>query len=143
MKLLKMRSLQSKILVLFIFLLLFVQLVSFFSTYQASQKLESAQLNNRITNAVNVFETQISNRRYYLSAFAETAAKDYGLKSVLKEDNKSFLIALNNHISLSYFTDYPAIDYSITCFIKNFVTSMHIVKRRISVSFWDIKIALD
>jgi len=97
MKLLKMRSLQSKILVLFIFLLLIVQLVSFFSTYQASQKLESTQLNNRITNAISVFKTQINNRRYYLSAFAETAAKDYGLKSVLQEDNKSFLIALNNH----------------------------------------------
>jgi diguanylate cyclase (GGDEF)-like protein len=97
MKLLKVRSLQSKILILFIFLLLIVQLVSFFSTYQASQKLERTQLNNRITNATNVFKTQINNRRYYLSAFAETAAKDYGLKSVLEEDNKSFLIALNNH----------------------------------------------
>ena len=97
MTFLKMRSLQSKILVLFIFLLLIVQLVSFYSTYQASQELESTHLNNRIINAKNVFQTQINNRRYYLSAFAETAAKDYGLKSVLKEDNRSFLIALNNH----------------------------------------------
>ncbi|NMP30960.1 EAL domain-containing protein [Thalassotalea sp. M1531] len=74
-----------------------MQLVSFFSTYRANEKLESAQLNNRISNAIDVFQTQINNRRYYLSAFAETAAKDYGLKSVLDEDNKSFLVALNNH----------------------------------------------
>ncbi|MFD2164682.1 EAL domain-containing protein [Thalassotalea euphylliae] len=93
----KVRSLQSKILILFLFLLLGVQLVSFFSTFRASKQLESTQLNNSIVNASNVFDTQFSNRRYYLSAFAETAAKDYGLKSVLHEDNKSFLVALNNH----------------------------------------------
>ena len=92
-----MRSLQSKILILFIFLLLVVQLVSFFSTYRASQQIESIQISNRIVNAKDVFNTQLNNRRYYLSAFAETAAKDYGLKSVLQEDNKSFLVALNNH----------------------------------------------
>ena len=94
---LRVRSLQSKILVLFIFLLFVVQSVSFYSTYRASQKLESSQLSNRIKNAVNVFQTQIDSRRYYLSAFAETAAKDYGLKSILQEDQKSILVALNNH----------------------------------------------
>lgn len=97
MKFSKMRSLQSKILVLFIFLLLIVQLVSFFSTYKASQKLEHTQVDNLIFNAKNVFQTKIESRSYYLSAFAETAALDFGLKSVLGEDNKSFLIALNNH----------------------------------------------
>ncbi|REL27896.1 EAL domain-containing protein [Thalassotalea euphylliae] len=93
----KIRSIQSKILSLFLFLLLIVQLVSFFSTFQASKQLETIQLTNRLSNAKDVFETQFSNRSYYLSAFAETAAKDYGLKSVLREDNKSFLVALNNH----------------------------------------------
>ncbi len=97
MKLLTVRSLQSKILFLFLFLLLLVQLVSFYFTYRANVTLESTQLNNRISNASDVFQTQFNNRRYYLSAFAETAAKDYGLKSVLTEDNKSFLVALNNH----------------------------------------------
>ncbi len=93
----KIRSIQSKILSLFLFLLLVVQLVSFFSTFQASKQLEDIQLTNRLSNAKDVFETQFTNRSYYLSAFAETAAKDYGLKSVLQEDNKSFLVALNNH----------------------------------------------
>ncbi|WP_448556244.1 EAL domain-containing protein [Thalassotalea montiporae] len=71
--------------------------MSFFSTFQASKQLEDIQLTNRLSNAKDVFETQFTNRSYYLSAFAETAAKDYGLKSVLQEDNKSFLVALNNH----------------------------------------------
>ncbi|ATC99597.1 MULTISPECIES: bifunctional diguanylate cyclase/phosphodiesterase [Pseudoalteromonas] len=97
MRLFKVRSLQSKILILFLFLLLLVQLVSFYFTYHTNVKLESTQLNNRLSNASNIFETQFNNRRYYLSAFAETAAKDYGLKSVLDEDTKSFLVALNNH----------------------------------------------
>ena len=97
MAIFNIRSLQSKILILFLFLLLVVQLVSFFSTFRASKQLENIQLSNRIDNAKDVFDTQFSNRRYYLSAFAETAAKDYGLKSVLAEDNKSFLVALNNH----------------------------------------------
>lgn len=97
MRLLRVRSLQSKILILFLFLLLLVQLVSFYFTYHANIKLESTQLNNRLSNASDIFQTQFNNRRYYLSAFAETAAKDYGLKSVLEEDTKSFLVALNNH----------------------------------------------
>lgn len=97
MNFLKVRSLQSKILILFLFLLVLVQLVSFYFTYHANIKLESTQLDNRLSNASDVFETQFRNRRYYLSAFAETAAKDYGLKSVLEEDTRSFLVALNNH----------------------------------------------
>ena len=97
MKLLTVRSLQSKILILFLFLLLLVQLVSFFSTYRANRQLENIQLTGHLENAKAVFDTQFNNRRYYLSAFAETAAKDYGLKSVLQEDNRSFLVALNNH----------------------------------------------
>lgn len=97
MKFIKVRSLQSKILFLFVFLLLVVQLVSFFTTYRANQQIEKLQLSNTLENAKDVFNTQFINRRYYLAAFADTAAKDYGLKSVLQEDTKSFLFALNNH----------------------------------------------
>jgi diguanylate cyclase (GGDEF)-like protein len=97
MQFLKVRSLQSKILILFLFLLILVQLISFFFTFSANRNLENTQLNNKLANAQDVFNTQFNNRRYYLSAFAETAAKDYGLKSVLEEDNRSFLVALNNH----------------------------------------------
>lgn len=97
MTFIKVRSLQSKILVLFLFLLFIAQLGGFFYTYQANVKLESIQLNNRLNNAADVFNTQFNNRRYYLSAFAETVAKDYGLKSVLKEDTRTLLVALNNH----------------------------------------------
>jgi len=93
----QIRSIQSKILILFIFLLLSVQLVSFFTTYKANQKFESAQLDNRLLTAKEVFTTQFENRRYYLSAFAQTAAQDYGLKSMFQEDTSSLLVALNNH----------------------------------------------
>jgi len=74
-----------------------VQLVSFFTTYKANQKFESAQLDNRLLTAKEVFTTQFENRRYYLSAFAQTAAQDYGLKSMFQEDTSSLLVALNNH----------------------------------------------
>ena len=92
------RSLQSKILGLFVFLLVSVQLVTTYTTYEANQQLKSIQLNNRLLTAKEVFTTQFKNRRYYLSAFAETAAKDFGLKDMFQEeDRKSFLYALNNH----------------------------------------------
>lgn len=92
------RTLQSKILMLFVFLLVSVQLVTTYTTYEANQELKRIQLNNRLLTAKEVFTTQFTNRRYYLSAFAETAAKDFGLKSMFQgEDRKSFLVALNNH----------------------------------------------
>ncbi len=99
MKFIRVRSLQSKILLLFAFLLIVVQFISSLTTYRANQKLEKVQLNNRLTHANDVFSTQFNNRLYYLSAFSETVAKDYGLKSSLQEDSKSFLVALNNHRS--------------------------------------------
>jgi diguanylate cyclase (GGDEF)-like protein len=97
MKFYKSLSLQAHILILFIFLLLVVQLVSFASSYYSNKQLENYQLSNRLHHARKVFDTQFGSRRYYLSAFAETVAKDHGLKSVFLEDNKSFLVALNNH----------------------------------------------
>ncbi|MBT0587052.1 EAL domain-containing protein [Alteromonas oceanisediminis] len=97
MPIMKIRSLETKILILFIILLFVVQGVSFYSTYLASQELENTHLSNRIANAEDVSQTQFRNRHYYLSAFAETVAKDYGLKTVLNEDIRSVLVALNNH----------------------------------------------
>jgi len=93
----RIRTLQSKILILFVFLLLVVQLVSFFTTYRANQQLVSTQLDNKLLTAKEVFDTQFSSRRYYLSAFAETVAKDHGLKSILEESTGSILSALDNH----------------------------------------------
>jgi len=70
MKVSFMKSLQSRIFILFMFLLLCIQMMSFYSTYQAKQKSETVQLNNKIETAKQVFETQLNNRNYYLSAFA-------------------------------------------------------------------------
>ena len=94
MKFIRVRSLQSKILLLFAFLLIIVQFISSWTTFRANQQLEKVQLSNKLVHANDVFTTQFNNRLYYLSAFAETVAKDYGLKSTLQEDSKSFLFAL-------------------------------------------------
>ncbi|PCI63602.1 MAG: GGDEF domain-containing protein [Gammaproteobacteria bacterium] len=97
MKISPVKSLQSKIFILFVVLLLIVQVVSFFTTYQANRKLEATQLSNSIGKAKALFDSQFTSRNYYLSAFVETVAKDYALKSVFQDDTKSFLYALNNH----------------------------------------------
>ncbi|MCJ8319731.1 MAG: EAL domain-containing protein [Colwellia sp.] len=68
-----------------------------YTSYEANQELKRIQLNNRLVTAREVFTTEFNNRRYYLSAFAETAAKDYGLKDMFQEDRRSFEFALNNH----------------------------------------------
>jgi len=93
----KIKTLQSKILLLFVFLLLIVQFVSSFTTYRANQQLVSTQLNNKLLTAKEVFQTQFISRRYYLSAFADTVAKDHGLKSILQDSTASILSALDNH----------------------------------------------
>lgn len=133
MKLLAVRSLQSKILFLFLFLLLLVQVVSFFSTYRANRQVENIQLSGHLENAKAVFETQFNSRRYYLSAFAETAAKDYGLKSVLNEDNKSFLVALNNHRKRIDSDLAMAIDQSGTIFAQLIVNKNEDGKQKVRV----------
>lgn len=92
-----MKSLQSKIFILFIFLLLIIQTLSFFTTYQANRRLEANQLSSSIGKAKALFVNQFDTRSYYLSAFVETVAKDYGLKDVFQDETTSFLYALNNH----------------------------------------------
>ncbi|NQZ81124.1 MAG: EAL domain-containing protein [Colwellia sp.] len=97
MKFSRIRTLQSKILILFVFLLLVVQLVSFFTTYRANKQLVSTQLDNKLLTAKEVFKAQFSSRRSYLSAITATVAKDHGLKSILEESTASILSALDNH----------------------------------------------
>ncbi len=92
-----MGSLRAKVFVLFVALLLLVQALSLWTVYQANQRQEQQQVSYRLDTAVSVFRTQFESRRYYLDAFAQTAARDYGLKEVFGADGKSFLVALNNH----------------------------------------------
>ncbi|MGH1462319.1 MAG: EAL domain-containing protein [Neptuniibacter sp.] len=92
-----MGSLRTKVFVIFVSLLLLVQAVSLLVIYQANKKQEQQQIDLRLESAISAFQSQYEQRRYYLQAFSETAAKDFGLKEVFDADLRSFLIALNNH----------------------------------------------
>ena len=93
-----LNRLQTRIFAFFVLLLLAVQLMSFWLTYQSNQQLEDQHVSNQLAVAGLVFESQFNNRNNYLAAFAETAAKDFGLKEIFIDgDNRSFLVALNNH----------------------------------------------
>jgi len=92
-----MRSLQTKIFLFFVLLLLMVQAIAFWTMYSANKNQEAAEINNRLSTAKTIFTELFDRRLAYLSAFAETAAKDYGLKEVFNDDTRSLLVALNNH----------------------------------------------
>lgn len=92
-----MGSLRTKVFVFFVALLLLVQAFSVWVVYVANTRQAQEQINYRLDSAISVFQTQYERRSYYLQAFAETAAKDFGLKEVFGADERSFLIALNNH----------------------------------------------
>lgn len=93
-----MNRLQTQIFTFFVLLLIVIQAVSFWFTYSGNQRLERQQLGNQLSVARLVFESENANRNYYLAAFADTAAKDFGLKDIFIDgDERSFLVALNNH----------------------------------------------
>ncbi|QFU22210.1 EAL domain-containing protein [Shewanella eurypsychrophilus] len=89
---------QMRIFAFFVILLIAVQAISFSITFYANKRLEQEQLRNQLSVAELVFKSEYNDRNYYLSAFAETAAKDFGLKDIfIDDDSRSFLVALNNH----------------------------------------------
>lgn len=92
-----MKSLQNKIFILFVLLLLTVQAIAFVTLYNGNKNQEKSEIKNRLTTAQTI-SSEIFNRRLdYLSAFAKTVSKDFGLKQVFNEDTRSLLVALNNH----------------------------------------------
>ena len=92
-----MKSLQHKIFLFFIALLMTVQIIVLYSNYHATETQKDQQIELRLQTAKTNFKNQFDERGHYLAAFAETAAKDFGLKQVFEEDTRSFLVALNNH----------------------------------------------
>jgi diguanylate cyclase (GGDEF)-like protein len=74
-----------------------VQAIAFWTLYSGNKNQEAAEINNRLTTAKTIFTELFDRRLDYLAAFAETAAKDYGLKEVFNDDTRSLLVALNNH----------------------------------------------
>ncbi|MBL4814785.1 MAG: EAL domain-containing protein [Shewanella sp.] len=94
----RFNRIQTRIFAFFVILLVAVQAISFSITFYANKRLEQAQLKNQRSVAELVFKSEYNDRNYYLSAFAETAAKDFGLKDIFIDgDRRSFLVALNNH----------------------------------------------
>ncbi|OUS31842.1 hypothetical protein A9Q98_02625 [Thalassotalea sp. 42_200_T64] len=90
-------SLQNRITLLFILLLIAVQAVSFFATNSSNERFENQQLKSQLSQAETLLKNDLNKSNYYLTAFAVTVAKDYGLKQMLGEDTRSLLVALNNH----------------------------------------------
>lgn len=90
--------LQTRIFAFFVLVIIAVLALSFWLSYQSNQRLEQQYVANQLEVASLVFESQYDNRNYYLAAFASTAAKDFALKDIFIDgDNRSFLVALNNH----------------------------------------------
>lgn len=92
-----MKSLQTKIFLFFVLLLLLVQSIALWTLFKGNNAQEQQEISNRLNTAKTIFTEQFNSRRDYLAAFAETAAKDYGIKDVFEGDTRSLLVALNNH----------------------------------------------
>lgn len=92
-----MKSLQNKIFLFFVLLLLLVQSIGLWTVLSEKQNQERYEINNRLNTAKTIFTELFDSRRDYLEAFAATAAQDYGIKDVFNEDVRSLLVALNNH----------------------------------------------
>jgi diguanylate cyclase (GGDEF)-like protein len=92
-----MKSLQNKIFLFFVILLLIVQLIGALTVLSGKDDLETQEINNRLNTAKTIFNELFESRNDFLKAFAATAAKDYGIKEVFNEDKRSLLVALNNH----------------------------------------------
>ncbi|MDN3610276.1 EAL domain-containing protein [Vibrio ostreicida] len=93
----RVKSIQTQILLSFLAVLIAVQSILFYSFFQsnAEERQELAQI--QINTARVVFENQFNQQTQRLTVFAQTVAKDFGLKQALREDTRSFLVALNNH----------------------------------------------
>jgi diguanylate cyclase (GGDEF)-like protein len=92
-----MRSLQTKIFLFFVLLLLLVQSIALWTLIKGNNTQEQQAISNRLTTAKTIFTEQFNSRRDYLGTFAETVAKDYGIRDIFEEDTRSLLVALNNH----------------------------------------------
>jgi len=92
-----MKSLQNKIFLFFVLLLLMVQAIAFWTLYSGNKNQEAAEINNRLNTAKTIFTELFDNRLDYLAVFAKTVAKDSGLQEVFTDDTRSLLVAMNNH----------------------------------------------
>jgi len=92
-----MKSLQTKIFLFFVLLLIFVQSIALWTIIKGNNAQEQQEISNRLATAKTIFTEQFNSRGDYLAAFAETVSKDYGIRDIFEEDTRSLLVALNNH----------------------------------------------
>lgn len=92
-----MHSLQNRIFLFVVLLLLFVQAIAFWTLISGKQTQEMHEIDSRLTTAKSLFTERFNSRDFYLAAFAKTVAQDYGIKQAFGDDRKSLLVALNNH----------------------------------------------
>jgi diguanylate cyclase (GGDEF)-like protein len=92
-----MHSLQTKIFFFFVILLISVQSIALWTINRATNEQSQQSINARLTTAETIFQTLFQSESEKLSAIAKTAAQDGGLKENFYEDERSFLVALNNH----------------------------------------------
>ncbi len=91
------KSIQTQILFSFLILLISVLCFLFYFLLQSNLEEKSERAEFHLDTASEVFHNQMQVRETTLFAFAQTVAKDFGLKQALNEDRRSFLVALNNH----------------------------------------------
>lgn len=91
-----MKSLQNKIFLFFVLLLVSVQSIGLWTVLSGKENQEKQAIDNRLDTAKTIFSELFDSRSNYLRAFSTTAAKDYGIKQVFNEDARSLLVAINN-----------------------------------------------
>jgi len=74
-----------------------VQAIALTTLFAGKQNQESREITNRLNTAKTLITEKFDGRSNYLAAFAETVAKDYGIKEVFGDDTRTLLVALNNH----------------------------------------------
>ncbi|MEM9100754.1 MAG: EAL domain-containing protein [Pseudomonadota bacterium] len=74
-----------------------IQAIALIVLSRAIQNQTTQEVQAQINASKAILNNDFSQRVYFLNAFAETVAKDFGLKQFFQEDNRTFLVALNNH----------------------------------------------
>ncbi|HXT21267.1 MAG TPA: diguanylate cyclase, partial [Thermoanaerobaculia bacterium] len=95
-----MRSLQSRILVVFLALLLAVLGVTIFTVWRATYRQTVARIRDELLHGREVFRDKLVSRQRSLWQVAETLTKDDALRQAIftdPGDEESLFVALNNH----------------------------------------------
>ena len=94
----RLRSLESRIVILFVVLILAVQMAGLFSIETAIQKNARAEINDDLAIGERVFARLLDQYAHKLTQEARLLASDYGFKQAISsEDSETIVSALSNH----------------------------------------------